>query len=197
MIDDENKKNDADEKLVDELDDVTVVDVEPNIETLEDNLEELASTIRDKDKELLYLRAEFDNFKKQTLKERTELLKYAGQNLALDLLSVVDVFEKALELDVNEKNYKTFVDGVKLTEKQLNSQLDKHGIREIKCKGEVFDPNKCEALSQVPSVDAKDGEVIEVMRKGYMYHDKVLRHAQVVIASAAPSKDNDQKKSKE
>ena len=189
MKDDESKKKTDDENLVEELDDVTVVEVEPNIETLEDNLEELASTIKDKDKELLYLRAEFDNFKKQMLKERSELLKYAGQNLALDLLSVVDVFEKALELDVNESNYKTFVDGVKLTEKQLNSQLDKHGIREIKCKGEIFDPNKCEALSQVPSTTAKDGEVIDVMRKGYLFHDKVLRHAQVVIASAPDSKN--------
>ena len=192
MNDEKEKKIDDDEQLVEDLeliDDVTIVEVEPNIETLGNSMEELAATVKQKDKELLYLRAEFDNFKKQTIKERSEILKYSGQTLALDLLSVVDVFEKALEQNVTEQNYKNFVDGVKLTEKQLNSQLDKHGIREIKCKGQVFDPNQCEALSQVPAKDVKDGEVIDVMRKGYMFHDKVLRHAQVVIASVQNSKE--------
>lgn len=137
----------------------------------------------DKEKELLYLRAEFDNFRKQSIKERSELIKFGAEALSRDLLSVIDVFQKALESDVNAENFKAFVEGVSLTEKELINVLDKHGVRNFECLGKAFDPNNAEALSQIPSPEHKAGEVIEVMRKGYSYHDKVLRYAQVVIAA--------------
>jgi molecular chaperone GrpE len=154
-------------------------DDKKDAEVLTENL------LKDKEKELLYLRAEFENYKRQSLKERSELLKYSGEFMARDLLNSLDIFEKALTQDVDETNYKNFVEGINLTANQLKADLKKHGIEEIDCKGKVFDPNTCEALSQIPSADHKEGEVMEVMRKGFVFKDKVIRYAQVVIATKA------------
>lgn len=135
------------------------------------------------EKEHLYLRAEFDNFRKQSIKERSELLKFGGEPLARDILSVVDIFQKALEAEVTTENLKAFVNGVEMTEKELKTLMTKHGISEIECKGKAFNPEQAEALSQIPTEEVPEGHVFDVMRKGYLYHDKVLRHAQVVIAT--------------
>jgi molecular chaperone GrpE len=76
-----------------------------------------------------------------------------------------------------------------MTEKELETVLNKHGIFEINCKEKPFNPEQAEALSQVPTSDLEEGHVFDVMRKGYLYHDKVLRHAQVVIATK-PAENN-------
>ncbi len=141
-------------------------------------------------KEHLYLRAEFDNFRKQSIKERSDLMKFGGEYIARDLLNALDVFEKALEMEVTSENFQSFLDGVKLTEKELKAVFTKHGINEIDCKHKPFNPEQAEALSQVPSPDLEEGSVYDVMRKGYLYHDKVLRHAQVVIATKPPESGN-------
>lgn len=130
----------------------------------------------------LYLRAEFDNYKKNAIKERSDLLKYGGERLAYDLLNILDVFEKALKMDVNATNFAAFKEGIQLTAVEFKKTLEKHGINEIPSMGATFDPNLHEALSQVPTKDKKDDTIIELFRKGYKYHDKVLRHSQVVVA---------------
>jgi molecular chaperone GrpE len=165
--------------------------IEENQKVQNDSKDEsaLLNQLKEKEKELLYLRAEFDNFKKHSIKERSDILRYAGEMMARDMLNTLDVFEKALDQEVTEENYKNFVEGIRLTATQLKSDLKKHGIEEIDCKGKPFDPNTCEALSQIPDPNAKEGEVLEVMRKGFMFRDKVLRYAQVVTASA-PKTDN-------
>lgn len=130
----------------------------------------------------LYLRAEFDNYKKNMIKERSDILKYSGERLALDLLAVLDVFDKALETEINETNYLSFKEGIEITALELKKTLERHGINEIPSKGADFDPNLHEALSQVPSKDFKENTVIDVFKKGYKFHDKVLRHSQVVVS---------------
>lgn len=172
------------EKKHDEISEQTE---DSNASEMDDKKEDsLSLKLQEKEKELLYLRAEFDNFKKQSLKERSDLLRYAGEMIARDLLNTLDVFEKALEQEVNEENYQNFVKGISLTAEQLKSDLKKHGVEEIDCKGKPFDPNTSEALSQIPMPGAKEGDVLEVMRKGFMFRDKILRYAQVVTASKAP-----------
>jgi len=148
-----------------------------------DELKELKEKLAKSEKEYLYLRAEFDNFRKQAIRERSDLLKFGGEPLARDLLSVRDIFQKALSSDVTPENFQSFLNGVEMTEKELSTIFAKHGIFEIDCKGKSFNPEQAEALSQVPTTDVPEGHVYDVMRKGYLYHDKVLRHAQVVIAS--------------
>jgi molecular chaperone GrpE len=130
----------------------------------------------------LYLRAEFDNYKKNMIKERSDLLKYGGERLAYDILSVLDVFETALKTEINETNFKSFRNGIDITAVELRKTLEKHGIHEIPSLGAEFDPTLHEALTQAPTKDHKDNTVIDVFKKGYKYHDKVLRHSQVVVS---------------
>lgn len=133
-------------------------------------------------KDYLYLRAEFDNYKKNAIKERADLLKYGGERMAFDLLNILDIFEKALATKVDANNFASFREGIELTALELKKALEKHGIHEIPSLGKTFDPNLHEALSQVPTKDKKNDTIIELFQKGYKYHDKVLRHAQVVVA---------------
>lgn len=130
----------------------------------------------------LYLCAEFDNFKKKAQRERSDLIRYGAEKLAFDLLSALDIFQKALEVQVTAENFKSFVDGVHLTSKELAKTLEKHHIKEIPCLGKKFNPSVHEALSQIPSKDHDKNTVINVFKKGYSYKDKTLRHAQVVVS---------------
>ncbi|MGH1469419.1 MAG: nucleotide exchange factor GrpE [Bdellovibrionales bacterium] len=180
-----NDEKDPKVDIENEAPDLPENDTPPLSET-----ETLKSELEASKKEYLYLRAEFDNFRKQSIKERSDLMKFGGEYIARDLLNALDVFEKALEMEVTSENFQSFLDGVKLTEKELKAVFTKHGINEIDCKHKPFNPEQAEALSQVPSPDLEEGSVYDVMRKGYLYHDKVLRHAQVVIATKPASSEN-------
>lgn len=133
----------------------------------------------------LYLRAEFDNYKKQMIKERSDLLKYGGERLAYDLLNILDIFEKAISTELNTNTMSTFKNGIEMTALELKKTLEKHGIQEIPSLGVKFDPLVHEALSQIPSKDHEESTVLDVFKKGYKYHDKTLRHSQVVVAKDA------------
>jgi molecular chaperone GrpE len=134
----------------------------------------------------LYLRAEFDNYKKQMIKERSDLLKYGGERLAYDLLNILDIFEKALSTELTAQTMSSFKSGLEMTSSELKKTLERHGIQEISSLGQKFDPTYHEALSQIPSKDHSEPTVLEVFKKGYKYHDKTLRHTQVVVSKETP-----------
>lgn len=130
----------------------------------------------------LYLRAEFDNYKRHAIKDRADLLKYGAERLGRDLLSVLDNFERALSAKVTAENFSTFVKGVEMTAVELRSVLNKNGFQEVPCEGKAFDPMVHEALSSEPTDAVPAGHVVRVFQKGYKIHDKVVRPAQVVVA---------------
>lgn len=130
----------------------------------------------------LYLRAEFDNYRRQAIKERSDLVKYAGEKLAKDLLETLDIFETALESEVNSENWESFVKGVQLTSQQLKATLAKHGIAPVESLGVPFDPNHHEALGSEPTDKYPPGNVSKVFKKPYKYQDKLLRPGQVIVA---------------
>lgn len=130
----------------------------------------------------LYLRAEFDNYRRQATKERSDLIRFAGERLAKDLLETLDIFDSALAAEVNDSNFKNFVSGIELTAQQLRSTLSKHQISEVPSLGVVFDPNIHEALSSEATDSVPAGHVSRVFKKAYKFHDKVIRPAQVVVA---------------
>ena len=139
-------------------------------------------------KDLLYLRAEFDNYRRQSIKERSDLLKYAGERLARDLLGVVDIFDSALDMEVNQENWEEFVKGMELTRAELINLLAKHGISEDVSK--EFDPRIHEALSSQATDDVPAGNIVQVLKKPYKFHDRVLRVGQVVVATARPKEES-------
>ncbi len=132
--------------------------------------------------EYLYLRAEFDNFRKHSIKERSELLKYGAERFARDLLEVVDNFDRALEGELHSDNIESFKKGIDLTAQDLKKLLEKFGVKEVPTQGEVFDPSLHEALSSEETDSYPPGHICRTFKKAYKIHDKLLRPAQVVVA---------------
>lgn len=131
----------------------------------------------------LYLRAEFENYKKHAIKERSDIAKYGGERLVRDLLGVLDNFERALSTVVTADNFQTFRQGVEMTASELRAALAKNGVTEAKAEGLPFDPNVHEALTSEISESVPAGNVLRVFQKAYKLHDKLIRPAQVVVAA--------------
>lgn len=129
----------------------------------------------------LYLLAEFDNFRKNAIKERSELSKYGSEKFIREFLNVFDNFERALEAPETTETT-AFREGVLMIATELRHLLQRFGVEEIKAEGENFDPSKHEALSSEPRTDVEPGKVIRVFKKAYKLHDKLLRPAQVVVS---------------
>lgn len=134
--------------------------------------------------EFLYLKAEFDNYKKNVLKERSELLKYGAERVAKDMLEVADNFERALEVKITPESAQTFKQGVEMTAKELKDALGKHGIQEVPGLGQPFNPQFFEALSAEATDKFAEGSISRVFKKAYKLHDKIIRMGQVVVATA-------------
>ena len=146
-------------------------------------------------KDLLYLKAEFDNYKKRTLSERAELLKYASESLAIEILEVVDIFERALSFKIGPQNVQSFADGIKMVYSSFLNALKKKGIEEVPVLGKTFDPHLCDALSKESTNNMPPEHVSQVIKKCYKLHDKVIRYGQVIVAQKPPDNPSRQKES--
>ena len=124
--------------------------------------------------------ADFINFKRRTEQGRLEFNRFANAVLALELLSVLDDLERALEAVPPKLAGNEWVEGVRLVERKFKSSLDGQGITPMESLGEPFDPNFHEAMRQDKG---EEGKIIEVFQKGYMMGDKVLRPAKVVVGN--------------
>ncbi len=147
-------------------------------------LEEESSELKDR-----YLRkqADFDNFRKRILREKEESIKYANSSLLTDLVTIIDDFERAIKSSVESKDFESFHSGIEMIEKQLVSVLErKYGLSRIESEGKEFDPQLHEAIGMVESPDYEVQTVVEDYQRGYMLHDRVLRHAKVRVAIPAP-----------
>lgn len=153
-------------------------------DALRAEIDELQQEI-DRVKEL-YLRklADFDNYRKRQEREMAEYRRTANANLIRDLLGVVDNLERATAVAGNgDDSLRT---GVELVLKQLKDTLGKHGVIEINPVGEPFDPTVHEAIQRVDSEDVEENTVVQVMQKGYLLGERLLRPALVVVAVPAP-----------
>lgn len=134
--------------------------------------------------EYMYLRAEFENFKKQVIKERSDLRKYGSERLVSDLLGILDIFETALSSESNPENAANFRKGIEMTATELRNVLGRHGVTEVASHGLPFDPAFHEALSSEESDEIAPGSITRVFKKPYRLHDRVVRPGQVVVAKA-------------
>lgn len=150
-------------------------DVSSEIKKLQEQAEKFKN-------DYLYLRAEFENYKRNAIKERVDATKYGVERVMVDLLGVLDNFERALQVKVTPENLPIYIQGVEMTASELKSVLQKNGINELKCEGLPFDPSTMEALSSEPTTAVQPGFVSRVFKKAYKLHDKVIRPAQVVVA---------------
>lgn len=144
--------------------------------------------------EYLYLRAEFDNYRKNAIKERSDLIKYGAERLIHELLDVVDTFDRALETPATPDNVESFRQGMELTATNLKGVLSRFGVKEENPVGQAFDPNRHEALSSEESSEIEPNHISKVFKKAYVLHDKLIRPAQVIVAKECSSRnesDND------
>lgn len=147
-------------------------------------IEELKASAEKFKNEYLYLRAEFENYKKNAIKERAELTRYGSERLLVDVLGVIDNFERALELKATPENLNTYVQGVRMTANELKALVQRFGVSEANSEGVPFDPMLHEALGAEETDAVQEGFVFKVFKKAYKLHDKIIRPAQVIVAKA-------------
>lgn len=168
--DDKNESADKNEDLADEQDEVS---------KLKDELSE------SKDK-YLRLYSEFDNFRRRTSKEKLDMVQTAHEDLMTELLPILDDFERALKtFEEKEADLVSVKEGVALIHNKLNKALERKGLKVMEGKeGMDFDPEYHEAITQIPAPKPKlKGKVVDVVEKGYLLKEKVIRYAKVVIGS--------------
>ena len=137
----------------------------------------------------LRLAADFDNFKKRALKERQDLHNYATENLIKELLATVDNLERAVGHGRQEEgDAKSLLEGVELTYRSLMQALEKLGVQAVEGVGQPFNPEVQEAIRQVPSDEHGSGVVVEVLQKGYLLKDRLMRAALVAVSSGPGNK---------
>ena len=126
--------------------------------------------------------AEFENFRKRTDKEKSQMYDMGAKNVIEKILPVIDNFERGLE-SVPEGSDKAFVDGMQMIYKQLSGELEKLGVKPIEAVGQPFDPNFHNAVMQTESEEYESGTVAQELQKGYMYHDTLVRPSMVSVVS--------------
>lgn len=130
----------------------------------------------------LRLMAEFDNYRKRTLREKADIIKSGGENILTHILPVIDDFERALQTIETADNMKAVAEGVELIYQKFTSFLSQQGVKPIETIGEPLDTETSEAVAIIPAPEERlKGRVLDCVQTGYVLHDKVIRHAKVVV----------------
>lgn len=153
------------------------------LEQLKNLLAQKEAEVEKEKKEYLFLMAEFDNFRKRTLRERTDLVKTAAEKALKDILPIVDDFERGLYAIKDSTDAQVVKEGMELIYNKFVKYLADNGVKAMDSTGSDFDTELHEAVAMVPAEnDGEKGKVKDTVLKGYMINDKVLRHAKVVVA---------------
>lgn len=182
-----NKSTETNDNLLNGTD--KIADMETNNKNNTDKPEEVVGETVNLAEELLALqdthlrlRAEYDNYRKRTLKEKADLIKNGGENILVGLLPIVDDFERALTVKASDEISQAIVDGVQLIYNKLLSFLNQNGVKAIETDNKEFDAELFDAIATIPApTEELKGKVVDCVQKGYTLHDKVLRYAKVVV----------------
>lgn len=172
------QKNQQQEQVVDDNmseEELLKEEVADEVQTLEQKYEELNNNH-------LRLHAEFDNYRKRTLKEKMEIIKAGGERVLTDMIPLIDDFERALETVQNADDKDAIVEGLELIYIKFINFLNQNGVKEIHAIGEPFDADKFEAVTTAPVEDESQKDVVvDCIQKGYTLNDKVLRFPKVIV----------------
>ena len=190
---DQDKKSSADEPVEESLNVEAAVDApqaeeqtEQAEETtepkdLETQLAEAQETLKKEKKEYLFLMAEFDNFRKRTLREKSEILRNGAESAMKGLLPIIDDFERGLDAIKDTDNAEAVKEGMVLIYNKFLKYLEQNGVKPMESTGADFNDELHEAVALVPGAPEQKNKVIDTLQKGYMLNDKVLRHAKVAV----------------
>ena len=152
-------------------------------DTAAEDMAKLTAELEDLNQKFLRVAADFENYKRRTNLEREDLLQYSNAKLVGELLPVIDNFELGLKNASDSPEVQNFLKGVEMIYAQLMAILEKEGLQKIAALGEAFDPNKHEAIMQVPDDSVDDDTVVEELRAGYQFKEKILRPAMVKVST--------------
>ena len=149
---------------------------------LENKLSELTVNLAASNDKYLRLSAEFDNFRKRTLKEKMDLMKYASESVLVGFLPVIDDVERAMNAIESSDNLETTKEGISLIYAKFKDFTRQNGVTEMEAKGLALNTDHHEAITKIPApTEDLKGKIVDVVQKGYMLNDKVIRFAKVVI----------------
>jgi len=162
------------------------------IEALEEKLSELEAENNDLNDKYLRKSAEFENFRKRMIREKEDAIRFANSTLLLDLIAIIDDFERAIKASEESQDRESFREGIAIIEKQFVSMLEKKwGLKRFESVSEDFNPDFHEALYKEESADVDKPTVVEDYQRGYILHDRVLRPSKVKVLMPLEEKQND------
>ncbi len=175
-----NKKKEDQEVLDQELQEQETQDQEEL--SVEEQLKEKEIEIAELKDKYLRIFAEFDNFKKRTIKEKMDFMRNASRDVLSDLLPVLDDFDRAKGSAEDDSSTEQFSDGVTLVYNKIYSVVQSKGLKPMESTGEVFDPELHEAITKIPApTEDMKGKIVDTITKGYYLNDTIIRHAKVVV----------------
>lgn len=152
------------------------------LDELEEELQDAKEQLQEQKDKYLRLFADFDNAKKRHAKERLEIMKTAGKDVIIDIVSVIDDVERAIESSKNATDVNSVVEGMELIKNKLFNTLKSRGLNPMDAVGKAFDSDFHEAITEIPAPNEDlKGKVVDVIEKGYTLNDKIIRYAKVVV----------------
>ncbi|MDZ7624563.1 MAG: nucleotide exchange factor GrpE [Ignavibacteriaceae bacterium] len=187
--DEPNKISEQEENKSEELGQDEKNDAELNDKS-EAKIAELEAQLKEWQDKLLRKAAEFENYKRRTENDQFNLINYAAESFIIKLLPVVDDFERSMEHIDDIDNNKAVKEGIKLVYEKLLKLLNEQGVKKMQTKGEPFNVDYHDALMQRKDDSVPPHTVLEEVESGYLYRDKVIRHAKVIVSEESSSDDN-------
>ena len=176
------KNNKKTEDLIIEEDLRNSGEQEIKTEDLQQKLEEQQCEINELMNRLLRTQADFENYRRRSRKELAEMSQLGAEKVILELLPVLDNFERALLSSKDDPELEQFIVGMGMIHRQLKGVLEKEGLREIEAINELFDPEKHYAVAQIPTSEFEDNIIMEEIQKGYFLNEKVIRASTVCVS---------------
>ncbi len=178
----ENKKKQEHEEKINEEQNEKKENGTVKEEKHENEIDKLKQQLKEAEEKYMRVVAELDNFRKRSVKETQDKLKFANQQIITNLLTVIDHLDMAVSHITPESSLESLKEGVELTLKQFNDVFEKFGVKEIPCEvGQTFDPNLHEAMMLDDTEDFEDNAITMVLQKGYQLNDRVIRPAKVKV----------------
>ncbi|RQW80193.1 MAG: nucleotide exchange factor GrpE [Geobacter sp.] len=187
--DEQNKLSEQEENKSEELEQNEKNDADA-ADKSEAKIAELEAQVKDWQDKLLRKAAEFENYKRRTENDQFNLINYAAESFIIKLLPVVDDFERSMEHIDDIDNNKSVKEGIKLVYEKLLKLLNEQGVKKMQTKGEPFNVDFHDALMQRKEDSVPPHTVLEEVESGYLYRDKVIRHAKVIVSEESSSDDN-------
>ncbi len=187
----EEKQNTEEEEIESSADELTEEIKAPELEekTIQKELDTIQKQLEEEKDHYLRLNADFENLRKQTIKEKNEFVKFANEKLILELVDVWESLERGIENAKKTNDKDRLIEGMELVYKQFKNVLEKNGLTPIKAIGEKFDHDKHEAMMQTITDECDEGTILEEFTRGYMLNGKVIRYSKVRVSKKKESED--------